>query len=103
MKLWIENEKLLFADKGAHSALSNWKLTYFMLLQSYFFIRYSKYVFIHRLEKQLSQLELEHGIVVRWDKSDPQYTCARLEYLREKRQQVQSLMWATVSRRQYLL
>ena len=41
VKLWIENEKLLFADKGASSALSNWKLTYFMLLQSYFFIQYN--------------------------------------------------------------
>ena len=45
MKLWIENEKLLFADKGAHSVLSNWKLTYFMLLQSYFFVRYTKGMF----------------------------------------------------------
>ena len=58
---------------------------------------------MHRLEKQLTQLEMKHGVTVRWDKDNPQYTCARLDCLREKKQNLQSSLWATISRRQYLL
>ena len=53
---------------------------------------------MHRLENQLTQLELKHGVTVRWDNDDPQYTCARLDCLREKKQNLQSSLWATISR-----
>jgi hypothetical protein len=39
---------------------------------------------LSRLEKQLTQLEMKHGVTVRWDKDDPQYTCARLYRLSQR-------------------
>ena len=58
---------------------------------------------LYRIEKQLSQIELKHRISVRWDKSDPQYTAAKPDHLRVKKEQLQTSMWATISKRQYLL
>ena len=43
VKYWIETEKavILSPGQGTHSAISNWRTMYFMLLQLYFITRYS--------------------------------------------------------------
>ena len=58
---------------------------------------------MYRLEKQLLQLEIKHGIIVRWDKNDPQFTAAKQDHLKGKKEQLQTSIWATISKRQYLL
>ena len=58
---------------------------------------------MHRIEKDLKELEVKHGISVCWEENDQEYTTAKLDQLKKKKEQLCASMWATMSKRQYLL
>ena len=41
---WIENEKSVITGKDVHCPVADWRTTYFLMLQSYFLIRYYNYI-----------------------------------------------------------
>ena len=41
---WIENEKSVITSKDVHCPVADWRTTYFLMVQSYFLIRYYNYV-----------------------------------------------------------
>lgn len=62
-----------------------------------------KTIFYIRLDKQLTDLERRHKVVSRWHVQDPQYIAAKCVHLRETQQRVRASLWATITRRQFLL
>lgn len=56
-----------------------------------------------RLDKQLKEMEASHHIHCRWSQSCLEFKEAERAYSKLKEQQLVELMWATSSRRQFLL
>ena len=55
------------------------------------------------MESQLTEFERRHNIICRWKSTDPEYDEARQRFLKEKKEQLQSSLWASVVRQHYLL
>ena len=53
-----------------------------------------------RLNKKLSELERKHGIISRWSITDPE---AKRAHGKEMQRRLRASLWATITRRQYLL
>ena len=56
-----------------------------------------------RLKKHLSELESKHRITIRWSRNDSQYVEAKRAYLQEMQQTLKASLWATITRRHFLL
>lgn len=69
----------------------------------FMYISSCKTFLLIRLDKQLSELEHRHKVVSRWHVRGPQYIEAKCAYLRETQQRVCASLWATITRRQFLL
>ena len=61
------------------------------------------YAFIYRMEEQLAKFEQRHGIAQQWQQSNKEYIDAQCVFFKEKREQLHGSLYATVSRRFYLL
>lgn len=60
-------------------------------------------LYMNSMESQLGDFERRHNIKSRWKVTDPEYSDAKQCFLKEKQEQVVSCLWASVTRRHYLL
>ena len=56
-----------------------------------------------RLDKELKELERKHRVPLRWTSSDSEYRAMQSQMTRERCDSVLSSIWASSSRRQFLL
>lgn len=60
-------------------------------------------VYFFSMDSVLADFEHRHGIKVRWSQNDQSYLEAKKMFLREKKEQLQTSLWACVIKRHYLL
>lgn len=114
---WIAEEAVI-ATRGERDrgTFPNWRCEYVILLQSYMNLQ-SKLAQISlkqqqklalcsevsKLNRRLQEIEKERHIPCRWDAKDPEFMQVQHHFSDEKQTQLAEAMWASSSRRQFLL
>lgn len=58
---------------------------------------------LHSVENKLADFERRHKIATRWKTTDKEYIDAKSSFLLEKKEQLQTSLWSSIVKRQYLL